>query len=140
MVRNVICCPQRCVQLHGPILSQKSDNLSSIWYRRPARNSSKPHLTRVLVQASFQCLRLSNFLVRPSLESLQALLILGFVLANDMKAEASWSLLGMTARLATSLGLHRGSHENMRIPLTANDLPRRKLWYLIVPHVRNFLN
>ncbi len=74
-------------------------------------------------------LRLSNFLIRPSLEALQALLILGFVLANDMKAEASWALLGLTCRLAQALGLHRGPHESARISApAANDLPRRKLW------------
>lgn len=83
----------------------------------------------VAVQTSFHCLRLSNFLIRPSLEALQALLILGFVLANDMKAEASWALIGLTCRLAQALGLHRGPHESARITQpTANDLPRRKLW------------
>jgi hypothetical protein len=81
------------------------------------------------VQTSFHCLRLSNFLIRPSLDSLQALLILGFVLANDMKAEASWALIGLTCRLAQALGLHRGPNENGRITSSDdNDLPRRKLW------------
>ncbi|TVY48430.1 hypothetical protein LOCC1_G000886 [Lachnellula occidentalis] len=65
-------------------------------------------------------------------ESLQALLILGFVLANDMKAEASWALIGLTCRLAQALGLHRGPHENARVPQpTASDLPRRKLWWVV---------
>ncbi|PQE21690.1 fungal specific transcription factor domain-containing protein [Rutstroemia sp. NJR-2017a WRK4] len=82
---------------------------------------------------SFHCLRLSNFLIRPSLDSLQALLILGFVLANDMKAEASWALIGLTCRLAQALGLHRGPNENGRITSSDdNDLPRRKLWWTIV--------
>jgi len=82
------------------------------------------------VQTSFHCLRLSNFFLRPSLDSLQALLILGFVLANDMKAEASWALLGLTCRLAQALGLHRGPNESARFPTTpSNDFPRRKLWY-----------
>ncbi|KAH8653179.1 fungal-specific transcription factor domain-containing protein [Tricladium varicosporioides] len=89
--------------------------------------------SQAFVQTSFHCLRLSNFLIRPSLEALQALLILGFVLANDMKAEASWALIGLTCRLAQALGLHRGPHESARITQpTANDLPRRKLWWTIV--------
>ena len=93
-----------------------------------------PHLTSFLVQTAFHCLRLSNFLIRPSLESLQALLILGFVLANDMKAEASWALTGLTCRLAQALGLHRGPNENGRASgPDANDLPRRKLWYVYDP-------
>ncbi|PMD55153.1 uncharacterized protein K444DRAFT_538623 [Hyaloscypha bicolor E] len=89
--------------------------------------------SQTFMQTSFHCLRLANFMIRPSLESLQALLILGFVLANDMKAEASWALLGLTCRLAQALGLHLGSHENPRVPTTtASDLPRRKLWWTIV--------
>ena len=86
------------------------------------------------VQSSFHCLRLSNFLIRPSLESLQALLILGFVLANDMKAEASWALIGLTCRLAQALGLHRGPHETARLTGAPppDDLPKRKLWYAAI--------
>ncbi len=42
----------------------------------------------------------------------------GFVLLNDMKAEASWALLGLTCRLAQSLGLDRsptaGRHGDTR--------------------------
>lgn len=69
-------------------------------------------------------------MIRPSLDSLQALLILGFVLANDMKAEASWALIGLTCRLAQALGLHRGPNESGRFTSSEdNDLPRRKLWY-----------
>jgi hypothetical protein len=83
----------------------------------------------VAVHTSYHCLRLANYLIRPSLESLQALLILGFVLANDMKAEASWALIGLTCRLAQALGLHRGPHENAIAPtVDMNDMPRRRLW------------
>lgn len=94
--------------------------------------SKTEHFTAELtfvVQTSFHCLRLSNFLIRPSLESLQALLILGFVLANDMKAEASWALIGLTCRLAQALGLHRAPSESGRTAPPMDDLPRRKLWY-----------
>lgn len=72
-------------------------------------------------------------MVRPSLDSLQALLVLGFVLATDMKAEAAWALLGLTSRLAQALGLHRISEETARTytPNTS-DLSRRRLWWAIV--------
>lgn len=80
-------------------------------------------------------------MIRPSLESLQALLILGFVLANDMKAEASWALIGMVCRLAQALGLHRGPNETTRLKQSVvDDLPRRKLWYdyeLLFPYLAN---
>lgn len=60
------------------------------------------------------------------MESTQAMLIIGNVLQNDTKAEAAWALLGMTTRLAQSLGLHkekRGS-PNETIP----EFQKRKLW------------
>ncbi|KAL3424972.1 fungal specific transcription factor domain-containing protein [Phlyctema vagabunda] len=102
-------------------------NYSELGYHKRVATS------QAFVQTSFHCLRLSNFLIRPSLESLQALMILGFVLANDMKAEASWALIGLTCRLAQALGLHRGPNENGRLQSPpSGDLPRRKLWWTIV--------
>ncbi|KAK2625973.1 hypothetical protein QTJ16_004235 [Diplocarpon rosae] len=102
-------------------------NYTELPYHKRAATS------QAFVHSSFHCLRLSNYLIRPSLESLQALVILGFVLSNDMKAEASWALLGLTCRLAQALGLHRGPHEGARAPLpAATDLPRRKLWWTIL--------
>ncbi|RYP20851.1 hypothetical protein DL765_002585 [Monosporascus sp. GIB2] len=65
------------------------------------------------VQISFHFLRQGNFLLRPNLNSIQALLIVAFVLLNDMKAEASWALIGMTCRLAQSLGLHLLSNSHL---------------------------
>ena len=67
-------------------------------------------------------------------------MILGLVLANDMKAEASWALIGLTCRLAQALGLHRGPAESSRFPTTAEgDMPGRRLWYFL-PFIieRNF--
>ncbi|KAF7926207.1 uncharacterized protein EAE98_006502 [Botrytis deweyae] len=108
------------------VLAVSSNYAETTYHRRVAASQS-------FVQTSFHCLRLSNFLIRPSLDSLQALLILGFVLANDMKAEASWALIGLTCRLAQALGLHRGPNESGRFTSSEdNDLPRRKLWWTIV--------
>jgi hypothetical protein len=72
-----------------------------------------------LARYSFQCLRMANFLLRPSLLCIQTLLILGNVLQNDMKPEAAWIMLGTTARMAQSLGLHEE---------TDTSSPRRRLW------------
>lgn len=54
----------------------------------------------------------------------------GFVLLNDMKAEASWALLGLTCRLAQSLGLDRNiSLDGRETPLLMKkEMVRRKLW------------
>ncbi|KAJ3499292.1 hypothetical protein NLG97_g451 [Lecanicillium saksenae] len=85
---------------------------------------------------SFHFLRLANFLLRPSFDSIQALLLLSFTLLNDMKAEASWALTGLTCRLAQSLGLHRpnapDTNENGEINI--KEITRRKLWWKCVWH------
>ncbi|KAG9246704.1 fungal-specific transcription factor domain-containing protein [Calycina marina] len=102
-------------------------NYSELSYHKRVATS------QAYVHASFHCLRLANYLIRPSPECLQALVILGFVLSNDMKAEASWALMGLTCRLAQALGLHRAPNEYSRnqIP-TGSDLPKRKLWWTIL--------
>ena len=80
------------------------------------------------IQISFHFLRVGNFLLRPDLDSLQAMLLTGFVLLNDMKAEASWALLGLTTRLAQSLGLDRASRESS--DSGGKDHLRRTLWWV----------
>lgn len=80
------------------------------------------------IQISFHFLRVGNFLLRPNFDSIQALLMTSFVLLNDMKAEASWALLGLTCRLAQSLGLHRTPPFNSDPEAQKKDLVRRKLW------------
>ncbi|KAK1992971.1 fungal-specific transcription factor domain-containing protein [Colletotrichum falcatum] len=90
------------------------------------------------IQISFHFLRLGNFLLRPTFDSIQALLLTSFVLLNDMKAEASWALLGLTCRLAQSLGLHRPSpsdgRESARNDVQSKEMIRRKLWWTCVWH------
>ncbi|KAI0535139.1 fungal-specific transcription factor domain-containing protein [Xylaria digitata] len=83
------------------------------------------------VQISFHFLRIGNFLLRPNLDSIQALLLTGFVLLNDMKAEASWAIIGMTCRLAQSLGLHRTitQDDTGQNEASLKSFVRRKLWW-----------
>ncbi|KAK5659584.1 hypothetical protein OQA88_786 [Cercophora sp. LCS_1] len=88
------------------------------------------------IQISFHFLRVGNFLLRPNLDSIQALLMVGFVLLNDMKAEASWALLGLTCRLAQSLGLHRPQQIDSRstTEMVKKEISRRKLWWTCLWH------
>lgn len=65
-----------------------------------------PRLLTNTARRSFQALRLANFLFRPSLDTIQTLLILGNTLQNNGQSDAAWALLGTTVRLAQTLGLH----------------------------------
>jgi len=86
-------------------------------------------LTRYTVCCSFECLRFTNFLSQPHLESVQALLVIGNVLSNNMNAGTAWSLLGLTIRLAQGLGLHRNCPPHVA---TETVTPRSKVWWAII--------
>ncbi|KAF3769515.1 hypothetical protein M406DRAFT_247088 [Cryphonectria parasitica EP155] len=87
------------------------------------------------LQISMHFLRLGNFLLRPNFDSIQALLLVSFSLLNDMKAEGSWALLGLTCRLALSLGLHRvNTHPPTDPEGQRKELIRRKLWWCCLWH------
>ncbi|KAB8346018.1 hypothetical protein FH972_023070 [Carpinus fangiana] len=86
-------------------------------------------LSQVYVCCSFECLRIVNYLANASLEVVQAMLVLGNVLSNGMNAGASWSFLGMTIRLAQSLGLHTMPDTR---PLSEIDLMRSRTWWAVL--------
>jgi hypothetical protein len=65
-----------------------------------------PLIQQSTARRSFHALRLANFLFRPSLDIIQALLILGNTLQNMGQSDAAWALLGTTVRLAQTMGLH----------------------------------
>ncbi|KAG8623289.1 hypothetical protein KVT40_008265 [Elsinoe batatas] len=85
--------------------------------------------SQVYVCCSFECLRFTNFLSVPTLESIQALLVLGNVISNNMNAGTSWNLIGLTARLAQSLGLHQECPTDMHPNLKAQ---RNKIWWTLM--------
>ncbi|KAK3070114.1 hypothetical protein LTR53_011014 [Teratosphaeriaceae sp. CCFEE 6253] len=85
--------------------------------------------SQVYICCSFECLRFTNFLSQPHIETIQALLVIGNVIANNMNAGTAWSFLGLTIRLAQGLGLHRHCPPN--VP-TSTTLPRAKIWWATI--------
>lgn len=63
--------------------------------------------SRQFANSAFHFARMANFLLRPKLSTVQAMLLLSYFLQNDGQADAAWSLLGTVYRLAMSIGLHR---------------------------------
>ena len=88
--------------------------------------SQRITLSRDFSRRSFQCLRLANFLFKPSLETIQALLILGTVLQNDGQSDGAWALLGLTVRLAQCQGLH--TERSARVLPEHVQKRRKALW------------
>ena len=85
--------------------------------------------SQVYICCSFECLRFTNFLSQPHLESIQALLVMSYCITNNMNAGTSWCLLGLTIRLAQGLGLHRSCPPHIPVPVT---LPRARIWWAIL--------
>ncbi|KAL4804043.1 hypothetical protein BDV18DRAFT_166241 [Aspergillus unguis] len=69
-------------------------------------NPQRSEVCQDFARRSFQALRLANFLFRPSLDVVQAMLVLGNTLQNNGQSDAAWAFLGTTVRLAQTLGLH----------------------------------
>ena len=111
----------------GSEISPKADDDSRVQY-----DGSTPSLCsqakRTVVYRAFHCLRMSNFLLRPTLYVVQTYLLIVIVLQNDSEADAAWALLGTVMRLAQSIGLHLRQS-------SPNDIPSLKVlkdstWYI----------
>jgi Fungal specific transcription factor domain len=80
-----------------------------------------------LVCCAYQALRMTNFMTHPSVETIQAFLVIGNVLSYNMNPGVAYILLGLTVRIAFSLGLQIESHH---FPLVEQYL-RRYVWWVL---------
>jgi hypothetical protein len=85
--------------------------------------------SQVYICCSFECLRFTNFLSQPTLETIQTLLILSNVISNNMNAGVAWALLGLTIRLSQILGLHRRCPDST--PYETKRL-RSSIWWSVL--------
>ncbi|KAF2720094.1 hypothetical protein K431DRAFT_249904 [Polychaeton citri CBS 116435] len=85
--------------------------------------------SQVYVCCSVECLRFVNFLSQANLEDIQSLLVIENVLINNMNAGTAWAMLGLTIRLAQSLGLHRACPPSISADVI---FPRSKVWWGIM--------
>ncbi|EXA36574.1 hypothetical protein FOVG_12483 [Fusarium oxysporum f. sp. pisi HDV247] len=100
-----------------------------------AQFSDLPTATRLSksnqnLHSSLKCLGSFDLLWNPSKRLIQALLILGHVLQNDMNPRAAWILGGTTVRVALSVGLHQSmNHCSLRLsPAEAQQLRLAIVW------------
>lgn len=78
------------------------------------RDRKERQLTcQVYVCCAYECLRHVNYLARASLTDVQTLLILCTILSNTMNAGVAWALVGLTTRLAQSIGLNHDPPDNL---------------------------
>ena len=79
------------------------------------------------VCSSYQALRMTNFMVHPSLETIQTFLVIGNVLSYNMNPGVAYIILGMALRMAYTIGLQIESHRFHGPELFL----RRRVWWAL---------
>ncbi|KIX92508.1 uncharacterized protein Z520_11828 [Fonsecaea multimorphosa CBS 102226] len=92
---------------------------------RPAKE--RELTSQVYICCSYQALRMSNFLTHPCLETIEASLIIGNVLSYNMNPGVAYIFLGMTLRMAFSIGLQINSQQFT----DAEKWTRRRIWWAL---------
>ncbi|KAK5229169.1 hypothetical protein LTR99_008618 [Exophiala xenobiotica] len=92
---------------------------------RPAKE--RELTSQVYICCSYQALRMSNFLTHPCLETIEASLIIGNVLSYNMNPGVAYIFLGMTLRMAFSIGLQINSNHFTE----AEKWTRRRIWWAL---------
>ncbi|OQV10650.1 Fungal specific transcription factor domain-containing protein [Cladophialophora immunda] len=82
------------------------------------------------ISTAFHCLHLAQASVKPSLDCIQALVVLVHVLQNELLTEAAWTLVGLVSRQAQSLGLHVEKTSLQQDG--SNGVRQVQLWWIIM--------
>ncbi|ORX96802.1 fungal-specific transcription factor domain-domain-containing protein [Clohesyomyces aquaticus] len=129
---NVQICPDMLALLFAALAlgSQHCvwDKYGQQWKSGAVEEESKKG--GVYMAASMQALRLASFMSKPSLLSIQALIMIGPYLTNSGRFLDAWTLFGTTIRLAQAMGLHR--HPKYLDPAPPTDKEcsvRQSLWW-----------
>lgn len=84
------------------------------------------------VSAAHQSLRMSSYLNKPTIRSIQAMVLITYFLINDNHASDGWAFAGILIRQAYAMGLHRDP--NIVCPKASifDKQLRRKLWQAVL--------
>ena len=84
------------------------------------------------VSAAHQSLRMSSYLNKASVRSIQAMVLITYFLINDNHASDGWAFAGILIRQAYAMGLHRDP--NIVCPKASifDKQLRRKLWQAVL--------
>ncbi len=94
-------------------------------------NQDRAQIAEFYVSAAQQCLRLSLYLSRASVRTLQAMVLIGYFLMNDNHASDAWAFGGLLVRQAYAMGLHRDPDIIAPRCSRSDKQQRRKLWQAI---------
>ena len=94
-------------------------------------NQERAQIAEFYVSAAQQALRLSSYLSRASVRTLQAMVLIGYFLMNDNHASDAWAFGGVLVRQAYAMGLHRDPDVIASRCSQSDKQQRRKLWQAI---------
>ncbi|KAF2194314.1 hypothetical protein K469DRAFT_709828 [Zopfia rhizophila CBS 207.26] len=95
-------------------------------------NQERAQIAEFYVSASQQALRLSSYLSRTSIRTLQAMVLICYFLMNDNHASDAWAFGGVLIRQAYAMGLHRDPDIISRRCSLSDKQQRRKLWQAVL--------
>lgn len=87
--------------------------------------------SELYLSAAYQALRLCSFLSSPTIETIQAQMLINIYLIHSERAADSWALTGSLVRQCVALGLHVDpTHLDPRISMKEAEI-RRRLWWTV---------
>ncbi|KAL2060933.1 hypothetical protein VTL71DRAFT_8985 [Oculimacula yallundae] len=84
------------------------------------------------VSAAHQSLRMSSYLNKASIRSIQAMVLITYFLINDNHASDGWAFAGILIRQAYAMGLHRDPNIVCPSASVFDKQQRRKLWQAVL--------
>ncbi|KAI1859003.1 hypothetical protein JX265_004610 [Neoarthrinium moseri] len=85
--------------------------------------------SKVFICSSFQCLRISNLFNNADVNTIQAMALIGHCLRNNLDTNTAWIVMGLTIRLAQSIGLHE---EPPGTDSPGPAMRRKRLWWMLL--------
>jgi hypothetical protein len=84
------------------------------------------------VSAAHQALRMSSYMNKASVRSIQAMVLITYFLINDNHASDGWAFAGVLIRQAYAMGLHRDPNIVCPTATIFEKQLRRKLWQAVL--------
>jgi hypothetical protein len=84
------------------------------------------------VSAAHQSLRMSSYLNKASVRSIQAMVLITYFLINDNHASDGWAFAGILIRQSYAMGLHRDPNIVCPTASIFDKQMRRKLWQAVL--------
>lgn len=84
------------------------------------------------VSAAHQALRMSSYLNKASVRSIQSMVLITYFLINDNHASDGWAFAGILIRQAYAMGLHRDPNIVCPNASIFDKQQRRKLWQAVL--------